>query len=302
MRALFRLSRFFLLAVPAVVICFFLSSCQSRGGKPLVIVDSMYATANSLEDVSRVAVEGSGRVEVEILRNPGNPVPELERILERGYSRVLVSPYLADAAESVASEYPGTFFGLMRYRTTEAGISEDNTVDLILDRSGAVVDLAERIAGEAASAAPPRDEGAAHILGLWRTANETGRSELELFRRTLAEGSPGGLSVEIREVGDNPDLEELEVFIREGITANTVLGLCFAGPADVSCARIFWEYGIPIASEGLAGTGSVWGPVEYTVFHGIDTVFQSFRSINPEESPESAVIEASLAPSGGQNS
>ncbi|MFP4562902.1 MAG: hypothetical protein ACLFRY_06280 [Spirochaetia bacterium] len=302
MRALLRLTRLLLLASPAVVLCFLLSSCESRGGKPLVIVDSMYATAHSLEDVSRIAIEGSGRVEVEILRDPANPVPELERILERGYSRVLVSPFLADAAESVASEYPGTFFGLMRYRTTESGISEDNTVDLILDRSGAVVDLAERIVVEAASAAPPGDDGAAHILGLWRTVSETGRSELELFRRALAEGSPGGLSVEIREVGDRPDLEELEIFIREGITANTVIGLCFAGPADVACARIFWEYGIPIAAEGLAGTGSVWGPVAYTVFHGIDTVFQSFRAINPEESPSSIVIEASLASSEGQNS
>ena len=292
----------FLFAVSAVVICSLFLSCPAGGGKDLVLVDSIYAVANYIEDVSRVDIEGSGRVEVELLRDLGNPVPELERILAKGYSRVLVSPYLADAVESLAAGYPGTFFGLMRYRTTESGTTEENTVNLVLDRGSAVADLAERIAVETAPPAPPGDEGEAHIIGIWRTVTAADRSELELFRTTLDEAVPGKFAVEIREVGDSPDLEELEIFIREGLVENTVLGLCFAGPADVSCARIFWEYGIPVATEGLEGTRSVWGPVAYTVFHDLDVIFRSFRSINPAESPPTAVIGASLAPSEEQNS
>lgn len=273
-------------------------SCVRGGNSPLFLVDSIYAVANSIEDVRRFEFEGGGRATIRVVRDLGNPVPEMEEDLGRGFSRVLVSPYLADAAESLAAEYPKTFFGLIRY-VGSGNERADNTVELILDRRESVMTLAERIADEVD---PPGEEREQHILGVWRGVSGSDREELDLFRNTLEEASAGRFSVEIRAVGENPDLGDLEIFLREEIVANTVLGLCFAGPADVPCARVFWEYGIPVATEGLDGPGSVWGPVAYTVFHDIRTVLRSFRGISPDKNPSSILIPASIAPSRGANS
>jgi hypothetical protein len=309
MRALTRrFGRSFLAISLFLTLCFVIS-CNLGGRNPLFLVDGIYAVANSLEDIRSIELEGGGRADIEVIRDLGNPVPALRRALEGKYSRVLVSPFLADAAESLSPDYPGIFFGLMRYRVEEGGISDSgsadtgsggNTVELVLDRGEAVVSLAERISEEVEIR---REDGRKpHILGIWGSSSEADRKELELFRETLSDASDEGFAVEIRPVGAGAEIEDLEAYIREEIVDTTVLGLCFAGPADVLCARIFWEYGIPVATEGLSSTLRVWGPVAYTLSHDVVTVLRVFRSINPEESPVRTVIEASIAPSKGPNS
>ena len=279
------------------VVSFLTLTCRSGGGNYLFLVDNLYAVADSIEDDRKIDLPRGGRADIEVVRDLGNPVPEMRKALEGRYSRVLVSPYLFEAAESLASEYPETFFGLMRYGAPEAGEGGGNTASLVLDRSEAVTALAGRIAAEVDPGG-----GGTHILGVWRAVSAEDREELELFREALSADSGGRFSVEIRPVGEAPDFGELEIFIREELTADTVLGLCFAGPVNVSCARVFWEYGIPVASEGLPSPEHVWGPVAFTVFHDPRAVFEEFLSLDAAENLPPAVIGASIAPSGGSGS